>query len=491
MLAGRGDLRRRSGAAGPARVAGPPTGTSWPACQGDAYRQLLEGWTRSGGGTPTGPGAGTGAPAPVVSDQVAPPGGAMGEVPPFGDRLFAAQRLAPRTVGGGRRFRWSGTTTSCTGRPRRCTACWRARASAPAPRSASASRVRRRPSPPCSASGWPAPPTCPSTPISGGQAVGHVPNGPASAVVDRRYTPAFLWRPGPPVLQPTSSSPEVDRRGGGPSARQGPSPELGAYILFTSGSSGRPKAVEVTHRAWPACWTGSARALTPEELAVTTTSISFSFDPFIIEVLGPLMVGGTVRVIPTALALARCRDGATMLVNTPSVLQELLRAGRLPATLRTIIVGGEVLSTSLAADLLTRDLDSRLINSYGPTEAHRPGHRPRRAPSRRRSRAHRPRSSRRPRRPRSTRTCTRWATGRTGRDLHLRAPGGRGIPGGSDATAERFLDHGAGDRVHRVRIYRTGDWAGATGSGLHRVLRPGGPPAEIARIPHRAGRGRG
>ena len=67
--------------------------------------------------------------------------------------------------------------------------------------------------------------------------------------------------------------------------------------------------------------------LSPDELAVTTTSVSFSFDPFILEVLGPLTVGGTVRVIPNALAMAEMGTGATMLANTPSVVGELLRAG--------------------------------------------------------------------------------------------------------------------------------------------------------------------
>jgi amino acid adenylation domain-containing protein len=148
-----------------------------------------------------------------------------------------------------------------------------------------------------------------------------------------------------------------------------PDPESIAYILFTSGSSGRPKAVEVSHRALASLLEWIRSTITREELAVTTTSISFSFDPFILEVLGPLMVGGTVRVIASALAIGDVETGVTMLANTPSVLQELLRAGRMPSTLRTIIVGGETMSASLATDLLTSTSISRLINTYGPTEA--------------------------------------------------------------------------------------------------------------------------
>lgn len=148
-----------------------------------------------------------------------------------------------------------------------------------------------------------------------------------------------------------------------------PVPESRAYVLFTSGSSGRPKGVEVTHRSLSSVLDWLRDALGPEELAVTTTSVSFSFDPFVIEVLGPLTTGGRVHVIPTALAVGDVETGATLLANTPSVLGELLRAGRLPTSLRTVVVGGEVLSTALAHQLLVGAGVPRLVNTYGPTEA--------------------------------------------------------------------------------------------------------------------------
>ena len=148
-----------------------------------------------------------------------------------------------------------------------------------------------------------------------------------------------------------------------------PSPETLAYILFTSGSSGLPKGVEVTHRSLASVLEWIRETLGPEELAVTTTSVSFSFDPFVIEVLGPLTTGGRVHVIPSALAVGDVETGATLLANTPSVLGELLRAGRLPTSLRTVVVGGEVLSSSLADQLLASAGVPRLINTYGPTEA--------------------------------------------------------------------------------------------------------------------------
>jgi amino acid adenylation domain-containing protein len=154
-----------------------------------------------------------------------------------------------------------------------------------------------------------------------------------------------------------------------PRALPEPTPDLPAYILFTSGSSGRPKGVEVAHRSLSSVLEWLHSALGPDELAVTATSISFSFDPFVLEVLGPLTAGGTVRVIRNALAVADLETGITMLANTPSVLAELWRAGRLPPSLKVVIAGGEILAPSLATGLLVDASVPRLLNTYGPTEA--------------------------------------------------------------------------------------------------------------------------
>jgi amino acid adenylation domain-containing protein len=234
-----------------------------------------------------------------------------------------------------------------------------------------------------------------------------------------------------------------------------PDPDSAAYILFTSGSSGRPKAVQVPHRGLTSVldWIGSM--LSPEELAVSATSTSFSFDPCILEVLGPLTTGGTVHVISSALDLSDAGTGVTFFASTPSVVGELFRAGRLPPNLKALIVGGEVLPPALATALLSWSSDLRLWNCYGPTE------------------------------------CTVLATSH---EVTLPVgdpvPIGRNIPGATvilldermrevltgqtgeicifgpqvadgyradpKATAERFMDW-TGEDGHSVRIYRTGD----------------------------------
>ena len=154
---------------------------------------------------------------------------------------------------------------------------------------------------------------------------------------------------------------------GAPAPLRAPTPTDLAYILFTSGSSGRPKAVQVPHRGLSSVLEWIRGTLSAEEMAVSVTSISFSFDAFILEVLGPLVHGGMVQVVQGALAVD-ADAGATFMANTPSVLSELYHAGRLPRTILTLISGGEVLSPSLASELLGQTPARRLINTYGPTE---------------------------------------------------------------------------------------------------------------------------
>jgi amino acid adenylation domain-containing protein len=148
-----------------------------------------------------------------------------------------------------------------------------------------------------------------------------------------------------------------------------PDPEAGAYIIFTSGTTGTPKGVQISRANLAAFLAWVRTAFSPDELAMTATSISFTFDPHLIEVLGPLCVGGCVRVIPHAFALADVEPGVTMIATTPSVAGELLRKDWLPPTLRTLVVGGEVLSPALAEQLLDQTHLRRLVNAYGPTEA--------------------------------------------------------------------------------------------------------------------------
>jgi amino acid adenylation domain-containing protein len=144
-------------------------------------------------------------------------------------------------------------------------------------------------------------------------------------------------------------------------------PKDRAYILFTSGSTGEPKGVEVNHGNLSLMieWSVNVLDITSADSSATVTS--FNFDPCLQEILAPLSVGGTVHVISHALRLGQLNRPVSFAACTPTLANELLQAGLLPH-LKTLMVGGEMLTPDVASGLLASGRVGRLLNCYGPTE---------------------------------------------------------------------------------------------------------------------------
>ncbi|SMF69245.1 amino acid adenylation domain-containing protein [Tistlia consotensis] len=147
-----------------------------------------------------------------------------------------------------------------------------------------------------------------------------------------------------------------------------------AYVIYTSGSTGRPKGVAVSHGALANLLTATAEAvgLGAEDrlLAVTT----LCFDIAGLELLGPLVAGGTVALASAETA----RDGQllaaelervrpTVMQATPSTWAMLLHAGWRNRSGVRVLCGGEALPAALAGRLTA--LGAPVWNLYGPTEA--------------------------------------------------------------------------------------------------------------------------
>lgn len=146
-----------------------------------------------------------------------------------------------------------------------------------------------------------------------------------------------------------------------------------AYTLYTSGSTGVPKGVQIDRQAF-ASFLHAMQAqvgMTADDrlLAVTT----LGFDIAGLELFLPLVAGARVVLAtreeardPQALARLIDRHGITAMQATPATWRMLLETTEQSWPGLRALCGGEALGADLARRLLGRG--GRLLNVYGPTE---------------------------------------------------------------------------------------------------------------------------
>ena len=149
------------------------------------------------------------------------------------------------------------------------------------------------------------------------------------------------------------------------------------YLIYTSGSSGQPKAVTVSHRNL--LHSNAARAAVYGEAPASFLLLSsFSFDSSVAGIFWTLCGGGTLVVSalraeqdPAALGATINRENVTHTLMLPTLYRQLLEfAG--PAdleSLRTVIVAGEACTPATVRAHFAELPTTRLFNEYGPTEA--------------------------------------------------------------------------------------------------------------------------
>ncbi|MGW0118808.1 amino acid adenylation domain-containing protein [Streptomyces sp. NPDC003327] len=251
-----------------------------------------------------------------------------------------------------------------------------------------------------------------------------------------------------------------------PLTAAGSHPARRAYVIFTSGTTGEPKGVEIEQAGLLNHLELMAHDLELSADDVVAQTASQSFDISVWQMLVAVTRGATTvvgddrtsRDAEALLALVRER-GVTVLQLVPGMIRALLDHARDEdlASLRFLIATGEALPPDLAADWLRRFPGIPLVNAYGPAECSDDTHLAVLTTPPPTDRAV-PLGS-------PVAGVTSYVLDAQGRRLPFGVPGelaiggpvvGRGYLGDPRATADRFVPDPYGT-VPGGRLYRTGD----------------------------------
>jgi amino acid adenylation domain-containing protein len=165
----------------------------------------------------------------------------------------------------------------------------------------------------------------------------------------------------------------------GPSTRLAAAPAASdpdslAYVSFTSGSTGEPRGVAVSHRAVSRLvrdpnW----MKITPEDVFLQLAPVAF--DASTLEIWAPLVHGCRLAIAPDGtlevgqLGDVLRREAVSVLFLTTGLFHQLV-SNHLDAFggLRHLMAGGEVMSPDHLRRLLEAHPDLTFTHAYGPTE---------------------------------------------------------------------------------------------------------------------------
>ena len=172
---------------------------------------------------------------------------------------------------------------------------------------------------------------------------------------------------------------EVKQQGDEPVPASGAIENDLAYILYTSGSTGEPKGVMISHRTILTFinWCCEIFHMTPAERVTSHAPLHFDLSTF--DIYATLKAGGTVVLVPEKLSVFPIQLAAllqderiTITYLVPSILSLMVTYGKLDAhdlsALRAVLFAGEVLPIKSLRQLAAAIPHADYYNLYGPTE---------------------------------------------------------------------------------------------------------------------------